>query len=205
MELLRRIERPFLTIAITANAVGAIVIYLLIGLMNADVVARGIFSAPLRGVVEMVIFSLVLIVFLQLPDVVRENRLTRSDGFLGLLTRSRPAVASALARVIDAAACLFFALVTWTMWPEFTEAFETCHFFSQPEFGPPPTGDLIADLRAAWARCEYFGTPGIFTAPWWPAKLAIVFSTALCTIIFAFKAALGDRRPALVDPGEPVA
>ena len=36
MDVLRRIERPFLTVAIAANAVGAVVIYLLIALMNAD-------------------------------------------------------------------------------------------------------------------------------------------------------------------------
>ena len=51
----------------------------------------------------------------------------------------------------------------------------------------------MKDIAAAFGRCEYFGTPGIFTAPWWPAKLAIVFSVSLSSVIFFFKAVLGDH------------
>lgn len=197
---IRRFYKPFIALAIGANAVGTVVIFAMIAIMNTDVIARGVFVAPLRGVVEMVIFSLVLIVFLQLPDVVRNNRLTRSDGFLVTLQGRFPILGDGLGRLIDAAACVFFALITWTMWPEFLESIETCHFITPPEFGPAPSGDFFADVKAAFARCEYFGTPGIFTAPWWPAKLAIVSSAALCTIIFAFKVLLGNRNPVLVDP-----
>ncbi|MEM7302791.1 MAG: TRAP transporter small permease subunit [Pseudomonadota bacterium] len=192
MLMLRRIYSPFVGVAILANAIGTAVIFVLVAVMNVDVVARGVFHAPLRGVVEVVIFSLILIVFMQLPDVVRSNRLTRSDGFL-LLARDRfPGFAGWLGRFIDAAAAVFMGLIAWTVWPEFSESFETCHFFSQPEFGPPPSGELFKDLSDAFARCEYFGTPGIFTAPWWPARLAIAFSVTLCALIFAFKAVLGD-------------
>ena len=202
MESIHRLYKPFLAIATLANTIGTLVIFGLVGIMNVDVIARGLFHAPLKGVVEVVIFSLVLIVFLQLPDVVRHNRLTRSDGFLGLMDGKYPQFANILSRTIDLAACVFMALIAWTMWPEFTESFESCHFFSQPEFGPAPTGNFLVDLSDAFARCEYFGTPGIFTAPWWPAKLAIVFSVTTCAIIFAFKVILGNRQAALVDDGE---
>ena len=196
MDIIRRLYSPFIGIAIGANAIGTIVIFLLIAVMNFDVVARGVFHAPLRGVVEMVIFSLVLIVFLQLPDVVRNNRLTRSDGFLVLAESRFPTLADSLYRIIDVASCIFMGLIAWTMWPEFVESIETCHFLTPPEFGPPATGTLFADLSAAFSRCEYFGTPGIFTAPWWPAKMAIVFSATLCCIILGVKALLGNQDPA---------
>jgi len=202
VEKLRAFEQPFVATAMAANAIGTAVIFGLVAIMNADVFARGVLNAPLRGVVEIVIFSLVLIVFLQLPDVVRSNRLTRSDGFLVLLRARRPVIADVLARIIDATAAIFMGLIAWTVWPEFTEAFETCHFFSQPEFGAPPTGEFWVDLKAAFARCEYFGTPGIFTAPWWPARLAIAFSVTLCAIIFAFKVLIGHRPLAAVDKRE---
>ncbi len=202
MDVVRRIFGPVVGIAIAANAIGTIVIFLLIALMNLDVVARGVFHAPLRGVVEMVIFSLVLIVFLQLPDVVRNNRLTRSDGFLVLAQGRFPAIHTVLSRTIDLAACIFMGLIAWTMWPEFVESIETCHFLTAPEFGPEPSGVFWADLSAAFARCEYFGTPGIFTAPWWPAKMAIVFSAVLCCIIFAFKVLLGNHSSASADDRE---
>lgn len=199
---LQRLYSPVIGIAIAANAIGTIVIFLLIGVMNFDVIARGIFHAPLRGVVEMVIFSLVLIVFLQLPDVARNNRLTRSDGFLILAQDRFPRAGDAMRRVIDLASCIFMGLITWTMWPEFIESIETCRFLTAPEFGPPKTGNLFEDIKVAFARCEYFGTPGIFTAPWWPAKMAIVFGTGLCSIIFAIKFFLGSADPALTHQGE---
>ncbi|MEO1398281.1 MAG: TRAP transporter small permease subunit [Pseudomonadota bacterium] len=202
LDTLRRIYSPFIGLAMVSNAIGTAVIFLLVAIMNVDVIARGIFNAPLRGVVEVVIFSLILIVFLQLPDVVRSNRLTRSDGFLVYAEDAFPAFANITSRLIDLLACIFMLLIAWTVWPEFTESIETCSFFSQPEFGPPPTGNIWTDLKTGFARCEYFGTPGIFTAPWWPAKLAIAFSVTLCAIIFGFKVLLGNRNPVLVDSGE---
>ena len=187
-DIIRRAFSPFVAIAIAANAVGTLVIFLLVAVMNVDVIARGIFHAPFRGVVEVVIFSLILIVFLQLPDVVRSGRLTRSDGFLVYARDRYPRFSDNLSRFIDGVAGIFMALIAWTVWPEFVESIETCHFITPPEFGPPPSGSFWTDLSIAFQRCEYFGTPGIFTAPWWPAKLAIFFSVTLCSIIFIFKA-----------------
>lgn len=201
-DMLHRLSTPFLSVAIVSNAVGTIVIFLLVAIMNVDIIARGVFNAPLRGVVEIVIFSLVLIVFLQLPDVVRSNRLTRSDGFLVFIGGRNSKIASFAARAIDLLSSIFMFLIAWTVWPEFVESIESCHFITPPEFGGQPTGDFFADLSAAFARCEYFGTPGIFTAPWWPAKLAIFFSVTLCGIIFLFKALTGSREPELVDESE---
>lgn len=196
--LLRRTYLSFVKIAIGANMIGTAVIFMLVAVMNIDVIARGVFHSPFRGVVEVVIFSLILIVFLQLPDVVRSDRLTRSDGFLGLAKDMNPRLAARMSRIIDFVAGIFMALIAWTMYPEFLEAFESCHFFVPPEFGAPPTGEFLVDFQAAWARCDYFGTPGIFTAPWWPAKLAIVFSVTLCAIIFILKSVTGEHDIELV-------
>ena len=192
--VLRKIESWVVAIAIIANVSGAFVLLALVAIMNADVVSRNIFNAPFRGVVEVVIFSLALIVFLQLPDVVRTGRLTRSDGFLGLMRSRTPRFGAALARFLDAVACVFMCLIVWTVWPEFTESFESCHFFSQPDFGPAPTGNIWADFKTGLARCDYFGTPGILQAPWWPVRLAIAFGCAWAAILFFFKAALGDAQ-----------
>ena len=200
-DLLRRFFRAAISVATAANMVGTGVIFVLVAILNADVFARGVLNDPIRGVVEMVIFSLALVVFLQLPDVVRSNRLTRSDGMLLLLFESRPAAARILSRAIDLVAGIFMGLVAWIMWPEFLDSFES-YFFTAPEFGAAPTGVFLADLSAAFGRCEYSGTPGIFTAPWWPIKLVIFFSVTLCTIIFALKALIGSRGPDLFDIGD---
>lgn len=181
-----------MTTAILANVTGALVLFALVIIMNIDVVSRGVFHAPLRGVVEVVVFSLILIVFLQLPDVVRTNRLTRSDGFLLYLALTRPKIGVVLTRIIDGVSCVFMLLIVWTVWPEFVDAWESCHFFSAPDIGEQPTGAFWADLNTAMGRCDYFGTPGILTAPWWPARLAIVFGALFSAIIFFFKTVLGD-------------
>ena len=77
---LRKIESWVVTIAIIANVSGAIVLLALVAIMNVDVVSRNLFNAPFRGVVEVVIFSLALIVFLQLPDDYRwTTRFTRHN------------------------------------------------------------------------------------------------------------------------------
>ncbi|MCV6824833.1 MULTISPECIES: TRAP transporter small permease subunit [Halocynthiibacter] len=192
--VIRKIESWVVMIAIAANVSGAMVLLALVAIMNVDVISRNLFNAPFRGVVEIVIFSLALIVFLQLPDVVRTGRLTRSDGFLGLMREGTPRFGETLTRFLDAVACVFMCLIVWAVWPEFTEAFESCHFFTPPEFGVAPTGEFWADFKTALARCDYFGTPGILQAPWWPVRLAVVFGCAWAAILFFFKVLLGDAH-----------
>lgn len=152
-------------IAMSANAVGTIVVLMLVLVVNYDVIARGFFHRPFHGAVEVVQFSMVLIVFLQLPDVVRVNRLTRSDGFLILIGSKYPGTARVMRQVINAVSAVFMTLVAVTIWPEFVDMLETR---------------------------DYFGIPGIFTAPWWPIKLVIFCSAVLCVIIFALKVILAD-------------
>ena len=131
-DVIRRLYRVSVGVATGANMIGTGVIFVLVAILNADVFARGVLHDPIRGVVEAVIFSLALVVFLQLPDVVRSNRLTRSDGLLLLLFESRPNVARMASRTIDFVAGVFMCPIAWTMWPEFVESIETCHFITPP-------------------------------------------------------------------------
>jgi len=154
------VRRWLNTIAMAANVLGTLVVLALVVIVNTDVAARGVFNAPFRGSVEVVQFSMALIVFLQLPDVVRVNRLTRSDGLLTVLGTRRPQTARWLSRIIDGVSAILMALVAYAIWPEFVDAWETD---------------------------EFFGTPGVFTAPWWPVKLVIFFSATLCCLIWLGK------------------
>ncbi len=158
-------------VAALANVVGTVVVLLLVAVVNFDVVARGFFNAPFHGAVEVVQFSMVLIVFLQLPDVVQVNRLTRSDGFLVVIGSRLPQVTKFVRRVIDLLSSLFMLLIAIAIWPEFAEMWETQ---------------------------DYFGVPGVFTAPWWPVKLVIFLSASLCTAIFALKVLSPVSPPALI-------
>lgn len=144
-------------VAMAANAAGTFVVISLIAIVNYDIVARGLFNEPFLGAYEIVQFSMVLIVFLQLPDVVRVGRLTRSDGFLGLVTRRNRATGKTLSRLIDAVSFLFMLIVAYAIWPEFLEM---------------------------WESQDFFGIPGVFTVPWWPMKLVIFLSSCICAVHF---------------------
>lgn len=150
-------------VAIVANAIGTFVVLLLVAVVNYDVIARSVFNQPFLGAVEVVQFSMVLIVFLQLPDVIRVGRLTRSDGFLLLMDKARPRIAAWQRRIIDAVSATFMIIVAVAIWPEFVEM---------------------------WHSNDFFGVPGVFTAPWWPIKLVIFLSACLCAILFVFKVLL---------------
>ncbi len=156
-------------IAIAANALGTLVVLALVVVLNVDVIARSVFSAPLKGSYEIVQFSVVLIVFLQLADVVRVDRLTRSDGFLNLIKNRAPGVTATLRRIINALSAIFMGLVAYITIPEFLHM---------------------------WQTQDYFGVPGLFTLPWWPVKLVISFGTALACLIFTIKVITAVDRPA---------
>jgi len=164
---LQHIERLVSRIAIVANALGTLVVLGLVAVVNYDVVARGVFHQPFHGAVELVQFSMVLIVFLQLPDVVRVNRLTRSDGFLSITGDRWPAIATFMNKFINLIAGVFMLLVAIAIWPEFLDMWETK---------------------------DYFGVPGVFTAPWWPVKLVIFLSASLCFILFFLKLVLPEPK-----------
>lgn len=148
------------SIAITANVVGTLMVLALVAIVNYDVFMRGVFNAPFMGTVEVVQFSLVMVVFLQLPDVVRVNRLTRSDGFLLVMGDRKPWVAAAIRKIVDAISSMFMLVIAIAVWPEFHEM---------------------------WLSNDFFGVPGVFTAPWWPIHLIIFLSACLCSIMFALK------------------
>ena len=153
-------------VAISANAVGTLVVLGLVIIVNYDAIARSLFNKPFLGAVEVVQFSMVLIVFLQLPDVIRVGRLTRSDGLLGLVARRSPAAGKLLSRAIDLFSLTFMAIIAIAIWPEFVDM---------------------------WESQDFFGIPGVFTAPWWPVKLVIFLSAVLCALHFILHVIKGPR------------
>ena len=166
--MFRLIDKATSGVAMMANVAGTFVVILLIAVVNYDIIARGFFNKPFLGAVEVVQFSMVLIVFLQLPDVIRVGRLTRSDGFLGFLGRRNTTAGKTLSRAIDVCSALFMLIVAIAVWPEFVEM---------------------------WESQDFFGVPGVFTAPWWPVKLVIFLSASLCALLFILHVIRGPRNP----------
>ncbi len=139
------------------NALGSLWILVLVLIINADALGRKLFAHPLDGVIEITELSLVGIIFLQLGDATRKGRLTRSDGFLGIVQRRRPFIGRCMGGGFDLLGAVFMGLVFW---------------------GSVPL--LIESIREDF----YVGVQGIITIPVWPVKLVIVVGAAVTLLQF---------------------
>jgi TRAP-type mannitol/chloroaromatic compound transport system permease small subunit len=145
------------TITGALNAIGTVWIFFLMVLINSDVVGRAAFNAPVLGVPEMVQFSIVGIVFLQLAHTLRIGALTRSDVLIGALLRRRPRVGHALQVVYHLTGAVLFALIFKTTWPLMIRAFQD--------------GD-------------FFGATGVFQLVIWPLKVIMLIGAAATGLQF---------------------
>jgi len=125
-------------------AIGTGWILVLMALICADIVGRAAFNAPILGVPEMVQFSIVGIVFLQLPLTLRTGGLTRSDLLLGALMRARPRIAHALQLMFDLTGAALLAIIVATTWPLARRAFADKEFYGSTGVVHIPTGPLKA-------------------------------------------------------------
>ena len=53
-----------------------------------------------------------------------------------------------------------------------------------------------------WETQDFFGVPGVFTAPWWPIKLVITLSAGLCAMLFVVKAVRLDPSGGNIGEGD---
>lgn len=136
------------------NAIGSLLILIVTLLVCAEVVHRNVKGEALPGVTEMVAFSVVMIVFLQLASALRHDRFARADIFIEPLTKRHPRLAGCFLMFHDLLGVGVAAIICYGSWPL---------------------------LRRAWTQELFFGIPGVFTAPEWPMRAAVVIgSAALC-------------------------
>ena len=161
------------------NSAGTLWIFALMFLICADVAGRYLFNAPIKGAAEMVGYSIVTAVFLQMASTLRAGRFTRVELFFEPMAVRRPAAAHSFNAVFSLLGAATFALITWGTWPK---------------------------LRDAWATDEITGTPGVFVFIIWPFLAVIVLGAAATAVEFAlqfgqsaWRAASSWRRPAPAD------
>ena len=70
------------------NTAGVAWIFALMFLICADIAGRTLLDRPIQAVPEIVAFSLVGCVFLQLASAVQMNRLTHAEVFVDLITQA---------------------------------------------------------------------------------------------------------------------
>lgn len=140
------------------NILGTLLILAVAVLVNADVIGRAVFGAPVSGVPEIVSLSIVAIVFLQAAHAARAGRFVRSDSLLRALARRAPRAAALLDAVWHAAALALIWIIAQASWPIF---------------------------RRAWERNTFVGAVGDFTAPDWPVKLILLIGCGALMAQFA--------------------
>jgi TRAP-type mannitol/chloroaromatic compound transport system permease small subunit len=136
------------------NSLGTGWIFVLLMLINTDIIGRTVFDKPVRGVAEIVGMTIVGCVFLQLAYAIRNDRLTRSEIILARLTKY-PQFKYGLEAVYNLLGALILAVL---------------FFYSIPM------------LTNAWATDEFIGAEGDFMAPVWPMKLIIVVGSLLAAV-----------------------
>lgn len=171
--------RGFGALTALLAAVGTGWILALMALICADVLSRWLFNAPILGVAEMVQFSIVGIVFLQLPQTLRVGGLTRADVLFARIASGAPRVACALQLAYDLIGAALFAIILVTTWPLAQQAF---------------------------ANREFYGSTGVVQIPTGPLKVIIIVGCAAMVVQFCLLA-WGDLRGALgrAPPAAPAA
>jgi TRAP-type C4-dicarboxylate transport system permease small subunit len=150
------------------NAVGSLLIAVVMVVMCADVTLRNLANRPIDGVAEMVAMSIVVIVFLQLPSTLRHGRMSRADLFIDPFIRRRPAAGRRLRGIYSAVGVFACGLIAYASWTPFVRA---------------------------WTNSEFLGIEGVFTFPMWPMRAVVILGASLAAVQYALLA-LQDFREA---------
>lgn len=163
---------PLARIVAGLSALGSVWIIGLMCLICADIVMRTFLNAPIAGVAEMVAFSIVGIVFLQLADTLRSGALTRSDLLLNAARSIHPRARDWLLCLFDLTGAALLSLALWYFLPS---------------------------LEQAWTRPErnFMGNPGFFQIPTWPlyALMSVGMLATIAQFVASALAAARGRRP----------
>ena len=155
------VVRAFSALVAGLNSVGTTWIFVLMLVINVDVLSRFLFNLPIQGVAEVVELSIVGIVFLQISDAVRAGRLTRSDGLYMQILKRRPVIGYVMGVVFDLAGAVFFIFILLGAVPRLIEAYE---------------------------RGYFAGNEGLFVVPVWPIRLILVIGCVVVALQFALLA-----------------
>lgn len=157
----------FVRLANLLAAFGTLWIFILMGLVVADVAGRNFLDMPLTGVAEFAGLSVAAIVFLQLGTGVYGERMTRAGFFIDIIERRLPRVRLALDVIYALVGCVIFALLAWVAWPE---------------------------LIQSWQSNEFYGVRGLYMIPGWPFRALVVIGAVMASVAYLFSVPTLLRR-----------
>lgn len=153
-----RVLRLTRSVALALAVLGGLGTVVIMVLINADVIGRGVFGTPVPATAEIVSAAIVTIVFLQLPYATITGRNVRSDIILSRIENASPKAGILFDALHHAVGTLMLFVLLWYIWPEMVSAFRDS---------------------------ETVGLYHIFTLPRGPFVLAIVTGCALTMLCYA--------------------
>lgn len=138
-------------------SVGTILILFQMILICCDIGGRFFFNHPIPGVFEVIELTIVAIVFLQIPNAIGTGAFIRSDAIFTSILKHRPLYGRAMEVFFQVIGALVMTAIAYGVWFKFVAAVE---------------------------RNLFTGNPGIFTAPIWPALLAIVIGASMAALTY---------------------
>jgi tripartite ATP-independent transporter DctM subunit len=153
----QRLANVFASLIGWMNAAGVAWIFALMFLICADIAGRTLFDSPIQAVPEIVAFSLVASVFLQLASAVQMHRLTHAEVLLDYISQRKPQAGQMLRFIAAAMGAFVLAVIAIGTLPDFWRAFRTS---------------------------EFTGVEGIYTLPISPIKFTVVLGSTIATFEF---------------------
>jgi len=148
------------------NAAGSLLILLIALIICVDVAYRNIVGEAIPGVTEVLSFSVVMIVFLQATSALRSGKFVRADMLITPIISWKPRIGYSLLMLFDLLGAVVMLIIFY--------------------------GSLPLMMRA-WSQGLFFGIPGVFTAPEWPIRVAVVAGCFMLAIQFLIDAYKGFR------------
>jgi TRAP-type mannitol/chloroaromatic compound transport system permease small subunit len=151
------------------GALGTVLIFVLMVIICADVVARNFTGGSLPMISEAGALTLVMIVYLQLATTIRHDRLARTDLFLNGFRRRYPRGGALLTGLFDLTAATALGVIAWS---------------------------TVTVLERDFSRGEYIGVTGIATLPTWPFRALILLGITVAAVQCVIQVIGGLRRAA---------
>lgn len=160
--------------ALVLAIIGGLGTIAIMAIITADVVGRGLFSAPFPATAEIVAASIVAIVFLQLPFSTLSGRAVRSDMLMRQVRARSDRAGDWLDLMHHLIGTVMLAVLLRYIWPEVTGA-----------------------IRGN----ETVGLYGILELPRWPFVVAVLIGCALTLAAYAVLTGKFIRRLRRANPG----